>query len=95
MMLQNFILNNLSCLYRVDLKRTVFTILQYIYKPINTKNILTGSSKKDDKNLFRIIKHPPLVIRRCYLFNGGYFKQTSFLQCALNYDIIAKIDKYE
>ena len=27
--------------------------------------------------------------------SGGYFKQTSFLQCALNYDIIAKIDKYE
>ena len=71
MVLQKFILVNLRCLNKDNLKKTVFMMLQCIYEPKNTKN-----------NLNILLRQ----IANTVFFVDSYFKLSSFLPCALNYD---------
>ena len=66
-------------------------ILSCIYEPKNTKNNLTSLPEIADKVLFCIVEHLPLVAEWCFIVDC-YFKLSSFLTCALNYDS-AKIDQ--
>ena len=60
-------------------------MLYCIYKRKNTKNNLTSSPQIADKVFFWIVEHLPLVVERCF-FVDRYFKLSSFLPRALNYD---------
>ena len=49
------------------------------------KNNLTSLLEIADKVFFYIVEHLPLVAEWCFIVDC-YFKLSSFLPCALNYD---------